>query len=213
MNKEELLKKLYYDLKNPAAYAGKSKLLQETGNHLIMTKEELIKKLYYDLKNSAAYAGKSKLLQETKKHDTNISTEDVEEWLKSQLAYTLHKPMRLNFKTRPVVVNQIDEQWQIDLVDMSKLLKDNDEYKFIMVVIDILSEYAWLEPLKSKHGIEIRNALEHIFSETIRCPKVIQMDKGTEFFNILMKTYLANDSIKLFATHSQRKAQIVERLN
>ena len=89
MIKEELMKKLYYDLKNPAAYAGKYKLLQEAGNHLIMTKEELLKKLYYNPKNPAAYAGKSKLLQEAKKHNPNISIEDVEEWLKLQLAYTL----------------------------------------------------------------------------------------------------------------------------
>ena len=88
MNKEELLKKLYYDLKNPAAYAGKSKLPQEMGNYLIMSKEELLKKLYYDLKNPAAYAGKFELLQEAKEHDTNMLIEDVEELLKSQLAYT-----------------------------------------------------------------------------------------------------------------------------
>ena len=96
---------------------------------------------------------------------------------------------------------------------MSKISKHNDGFKFVMVVINILSKYAWLEPLKSKHGIAIRNALEHIFSEIIRRPKVIQMDKGTEFFNVLMKTYLANNNIKLFATHSERKAQIAERLN
>ena len=106
-----------------------------------MNKEELLKKLYYDLKNPAGYAGKSKLLQEAKKHDTNMSIEDVEEWLKPQLAYTLHKPIRLNFKTRPVVVHQIVEQWQIDLVDMSKLSKHNDRFKSIMVVVDILSKY------------------------------------------------------------------------
>ena len=34
MAKEELVKKLYYDLQNPAAYVGKSKLLQEEENHL-----------------------------------------------------------------------------------------------------------------------------------------------------------------------------------
>ena len=107
-----------------------------------MTKEELLKKLFYDLKNPAAYVGKSKLLQEAKKHDAKISIEDVEEWLKSQLAYTIHKPIRLSFNTRPVVVHQIDEQWQIDLVDMSKPSKCNDGFKFIMVVIDILSKYA-----------------------------------------------------------------------
>ena len=181
MSKEEPLKKLYYDLKNPAAYAGKSKLLQEAGNHLIITKEELLKKLYYDLKNPAAYSGKSTLLQEAKKHDSNISTEDVEGLLKSQLAYTLYKPIHLNFNTRLVVVHQINEQWHIDLVDKSKLSKHNDGFKFIMVVIDILSKYAWLESHKSKHGIAIKNALEHIFSQTIVRPKVIHTDKGTKF--------------------------------
>ena len=52
------------------------------------------------------------------------------------------------------MVHQIDEQWHINLVDMSKLSNHDDGFKFIMVVIDILSKYGWLEPLKSKHGIE-----------------------------------------------------------
>ena len=111
------------------------------------------------------------------------------------------------------MVHQIDEQWQIDLVDLSKLSKHNEGFKFIMVAIDILSKYAWLEPLNSKHGIPIKNALEHIFSETIRRPKVIQTNKRTEVLNVLVKTYLEHNNIKLFATHSEQKAPIVERLN
>ena len=129
-----------------------------------MTKEALLKKLYYDFKNPAAYAEKSKLLQIAKKHESNISIEDVGEWLKFQSANTLHKSIRLNFKTRSVVVHQIDEQWQIDLMVISKLSKHNDGFKFNMVVIDILSKYAWFELLKSKHGITIKNALEHILA-------------------------------------------------
>ena len=127
-------------------------------------------------------------------------------------AYTLHK-LCLNFKSTLVVVHQIDEQWQIDLVDMSKRSKHNDGLKFIMVVTDILSKYAWLELLKSKNGIAIKNALEHIFSETARRAKVKQTGKGTKFFNLLVKTCKADNNIKLFATHSERKAQIIERLN
>ena len=96
---------------------------------------------------------------------------------------------------------------------MSELSKPNDGFKFIMVVINILSKYAWVEPLKSKHGIAIKNALQHIFSEAIRRPKVIQTDEGAEFFKVLVKTYLVNNSIKLFARYSERKALIVERLN
>ena len=83
---------------------------------------------------------------------------------------------------------------RIDLVDISKLAKHNDGFTFIMVVIQVLSKYAWLELLKSKNGIATKNALEYIFSETIRRPKVTQTDKGTEFFNVLAKTYLATSS-------------------
>ena len=46
-----------------------------------MNKEELLKKLYNDLKIPAAYAGKSNLFQEAKKRESNISVEDVKEWL------------------------------------------------------------------------------------------------------------------------------------
>ena len=52
-------------------------------------------------------------------------------------------------KTRPVVVHQIDEQCQIDLVHMSKLSNHNDGFKFIIMVTDVLSKYAWLKSLNS----------------------------------------------------------------
>ena len=68
---------------------------------------------------------------------------------------------------------------------MSKLSKHNDAFKFVMVVIDILSKYAWLESLKPKHGLVIKNVLEHILSETIRLSEFIQTDKRTEFFQRL----------------------------
>ena len=62
---------------------------------------------------------------------------------------------------------------------MSKLSKHNNGFKFVMMVIDFLSKYAWLELVRSKHDIAIKNVLEHISSETMRRPKAIQTDKGT----------------------------------
>ena len=82
---------------------------------------------------------------------------------------------------------------------MSKFSKHG--FKFIMVVIDILSKYAWLEALKFKHLKAIKNALEHIFSEKIRCPNIIQIDKEKKFSNVLVKTYLANNNISNYLQH------------
>ena len=79
--------------------------------------------------------------------------------------------------------------------------KHNDGFKFVMVVIDVLTKYVWLDTVKSRYRIAIKNA------------KVIQTDKRTKFFNVLVKTYLADKNIKLFSTHSEQKSQTVERLN
>ena len=50
-----------------------------------------------------------------------------------------------------------------------------------MVVMDILSKYAWLEPPKSKHDIAIKNALEHIFCQAIRRPDGYRRIKEQNF--------------------------------
>ena len=63
----------------------------------------------------------------------------VENWLSKQLTYTLHKPVYQTFQTRPVIVYAIDELWQLDLVDLSKLARENDGHKFILSIVDVLS--------------------------------------------------------------------------
>ena len=63
-------------------------------------------------------------------------------WLTFQDTYTLHKPVRTWFPRRRVLVLRIDDQWQIDLVDLSSLSRVNDNYKFILTCIDVLSKYA-----------------------------------------------------------------------
>ena len=61
-----------------------------------------------------------------------ITKGEVKDWLKKQLTYTLHHPVAKSYETRPVLVYHIDEQWQADLVDLSKLAKYNGGYKFLL---------------------------------------------------------------------------------
>lgn len=174
--------------------------------------EKLLSELYYSLQSPVSYAGAEKLYQYARKKNNSITRKDVKNWLRSQLTYTLHKPVKLKFSTRPVMVYDIDEQWQMDLVDLSKLSKFNSGYKYLLVCVDILSKFLWIRPLKSKTGEEAASSIKSIFS-TKRIPKVLQTDKGTEFFNILVKKVLAENNVKLIYTNSERKASVVERLN
>ena len=51
-----------------------------------------------------------------------------------------------------------DELWRLGLVDLSKLPRENDVHRFILSIINVLSKYGWLLPLKSKRGHGIKKS-------------------------------------------------------
>lgn len=69
------------------------------------------------------------------------SQKEVQEFLNQQDVYTLHKPASKNFTTERVYVHNIDEQWQSDLVEMIPYSKQNDDFKYLLTVIDCFSKY------------------------------------------------------------------------
>ena len=116
---------------------------------------------------------------------------------------------------RKVLVYYVYEQLQADLVFMDTKqtgpANQNDNYKYLLTVMDILSKYAWVMPLKDKTGKTITEAFEAILS-TIK-PKLLQVDKGIEFYNKNFEAVLEKFNIKMFSTNSHKKAQIIERFN
>ena len=48
-----------------------------------------------------------------------------------------------------VFAKQVDDIWTADLVDMSSFSRSNKCYKYLLTVIDILSKYGWVVPLKT----------------------------------------------------------------
>ena len=54
---------------------------------------------------------------------------------------SLQRPLRRKFKRNRVISKGIDDQWDADLMDMTKFSKDNDGYSYILVVIDIFSKF------------------------------------------------------------------------
>ena len=76
-----------------------------------------------------------------------------------------------------------DHIWGVDLADMQLLSKFNKGFRFLLCVIDIFSEYAWVISLKDKKDISIVNAFQIILKESNRKPNKIWVDKGSEFYN------------------------------
>ena len=63
--------------------------------------------------------------------------------------------MKRIFERGHVIVEGIDDQFDIDLASLIYYADDNNGYKYLLVVIDIFSRYAWVEPLKDKTAKEI----------------------------------------------------------
>ena len=69
-----------------------------------------------------------------------------------QLANELHKPIIRKLKKRKVY----SSFWGVGLADMQLLGKYNKGYRFLLCVIDIYSNYAWVVPLKDKKRYKYR---------------------------------------------------------
>ena len=129
-----------------------------------------------------------------------------------QLADELHKPITRNFSKRTVISNGIYKIWAADLVEMQKFSKWNKGIKYLLMVIDIFSEYGWIKPLKDKKTESVSKAFDEIFKSK-RKPTMLWTDKGSEFISKHFKDFLSKKEIKLYHTENEEKSSIVERWN
>ena len=81
----------------------------------------------------------------------------------------------------------IDYQWQADLADMSRMSKVNDQYRYLLCIIDVFSKFAWVVPIKNKMGKTLVDAFKSVLKSG-RSPKSLQTDKApnskTKIFRI-----------------------------
>lgn len=137
---------------------------------------------------------------------------NTQAWLSTQRAYSLHKPARRRMDSyRKYRSSFYMYQLQADLVEMRKTASKNNNYNYILTVIDLFSRYAWAVPIKRKTGVDIVSAFQQIF--TSDTPIYLQVDQGTEFYNVIFKRFLRENNVQLFSVYSPQKAALVERFN
>jgi len=174
--------------------------------------DELLHQIYYNPENPGAFASIHKLYKQARLHSASVKYSDVQKWLSGELAYTLHKPARVNFERNPILVCGYDEQWQGDLADMQEFASQNDGYKYILTVIDIFSKFAWAVPLKNKSAPVVLNAFKRIFQN--RFPSKLQTDQGKEFDNQILRKFLGENHIQYFTSKNPKtKCAVIERFN
>ncbi|CAB3993121.1 uncharacterized transposon-derived [Paramuricea clavata] len=122
-----------------------------------------------------------------------VTKVQARKWIKEQDTYSRYRQVLNRQKFRQTFVQTLSEQLQMDLVDMTKYDDKNKGYRRILTSIEILSR-----------------AVQESLREY---PKLVQFDKGTEFYNKEVKSLLNKYNIEFFSTYSDKKAAVVERFN
>ena len=150
---------------------------------------------------------------------TSIKNVEKQQQQQQQLAKEVFSPRITMFRRERITPLYKDETWSADLIDKSSLSIYNNNYKFILTVIDILTKYAWAIPLKNKSGLSITNGFTIVSGEhpqgvsESRKPEKLWVDRSSEFYNKTFKSLLKEYEIKLYSTYSDLKAVFIERFN
>ena len=158
----------------------------------------------FDKKSALLAASETLTTRATQDNSTSKGAVKNENMSNQELAEELHKLITTKTKKRKVHSTFIDNIW----VFISKF---NNGIRFLLYVIDILSKNRWVFPLKDKKGITVTNAFQKILDESNWKPNKICVDKGSEFYNRSMKSWIEKNDIEIYSTHNEGKSVVPER--
>lgn len=174
-------------------------------------KDKYLRKLYLNPESPASFQGPVMLYKIVKNDGKyKIKLNEIKHWMQNLESYSLNKRIKRSFHRGRVIVNNIDEQWDIDLAFMDKIGKENKGMKYLFCAIDIFSRYAWVVPIKTKHEYNVVAAFKKVLQEG-RKPRIIRTDGATDFTSTEFQNFIEKQGIAHFTTHNEKQANYIER--
>lgn len=138
--------------------------------------------------------------------------EEIVDPVKRQIVAELFKPSYKRFKTRAYKQKGTYDTLSIDLADMGLFANENDNIRYLLVVIDIFSKKLFVRTLKTKTMTEVTKNMESILKEINNKVTNIVSDNGSEFKNTQFKKLMRKYEINHYFTFSPMKACHAERV-
>ena len=173
--------------------------IKESGSLLTKREHSLLEKHYS--KGQSSYGSIKNLVR-----TSGLSTAKVKAFLHSKDSYTRYYPTNSKFTRLNVNARFINDIWCADLAFVDKLSKENNNVKYLLVVVDVASRFVRVQPMKNKYASTTIEA----FKKFKIFPRRLWVDKGTEFAGTF-KTFCANKRIHIYHTNSETKAAFAER--
>jgi len=105
--------------------------------------------------------------------------------------------MRKRFPHNPYTVTNVMDVWECDLLDVYDHAKYKDNHRYIPSVIDLLSKFLHMIPIKKKGRPSVASTFRSIFDDpkysTGRRPIWVRNHNGKEFLNKHFQDMLRNE--------------------
>jgi hypothetical protein len=176
------------------------------------TPDQFLESIYFDPLHEGSYSGIVKVWNAVKEDNPhNLTYQNVRDWLERQESYKRHIRVRERFPRQKIIMHKVDQQWDADLMDMSKFYYKNNRIKYLAIFIDIFSRYLWVEPMKTKTPDEMVLVLQRIFAQG-RKPEFMRTDKGGEYMGTAVQRYLDMKRVHHFVAFNVNHANYAERV-
>ena len=97
-----------------------------------------------------------------------------------------------------------------DLAEIGSLPSKNRGVKDLLFVIDILTKYARIKPLKNTKGKTVLNDFIEIVNKSKRKPNKLLADEGKQLYNNRMHNWLDDNDISMYSIHNEGKSIVAE---
>ena len=173
---------------------------------------QLLRKTYYDPADSGSYSTATNLYKSIKKKgNDSISMRQISDWLLGQGTHTKNKRPRTHFMRRQVVKLYPMDIFCLDLIDTQSIRAQNNNFGYILCVMDLFSRMAFVRPLHRKTMKETWGGLESIFNELQDYPRACWSDNGSEIVSCYKK--MDELGIHHYTVNSPLKCSVIERYN
>ena len=174
--------------------------------------KDALDKLYEDIESAPSYSAK------------------IEKYLRNNIVHSQHRRIvKKTFPRRRIISRFPFDIFMADLIEYPKLKFQNNQYVFILILIDCFTRKVWAAPMKRKNAQWTADAFESIFKNFDEFPLHIITDRGLgkillffnfnhnkylEFYNTEVRKVFSNYGINHYTTPTRTKwkASFAERV-
>jgi hypothetical protein len=143
----------------------------------------------------------------------NITRTDVNNFLATKGFYQMTQSITKKIN-KPIIAKYPNQLWGIDLIDMNDYIKENENWRYVVTVVDIFSRKVFLNKMKLKDAETTRDAFAEIINDAGVSPKYLMSDNGKEWLGEFKEFCKENEIKQIFTrSYSPEANGVVERMN